>query len=110
MLQNLSAQTFRPYGQVLPGSRRPSHYANYHTISLTPEQSVFYKTTAATWLGPAQGRHALGRPQPGGGGGLVKDGLLRGQGGGVGIGGVGGAAAAGQHLPGGAEGLGGGSR
>jgi len=32
MLQNLSAQTFRPYGQVLPGSRRPSHYANYHTI------------------------------------------------------------------------------
>ena len=59
MLQNLSAQTFRPYGQVLPGSRRPSHYANYHTISLTPEQSVFYKTTASTWLGPAQGMTAL---------------------------------------------------
>ena len=56
--------------------------------------------------GHGQGSHALGRSQPGGGGGLVKDGLLRGQGDGVVVGVVGGAAAAGQYLPIGPEGLG----
>lgn len=59
MLHNLSPQTFHRYGKTLPGSRRPSHYANYHTISLTPEQAIYYQTVAPTWLGPAKGMTAL---------------------------------------------------
>ena len=50
MIQSLNQQVFRHFGTILPDKEQPARYANHHSISLLPEQTVFYQTVADTWL------------------------------------------------------------
>ncbi len=59
MIQSLTAQTFREYGTVLPTREQPPSHCNVHTLTLPPQQAVYYETVGDTWLSQAQGTAVL---------------------------------------------------
>ncbi len=50
MIQSLNAQSFRDFGTILSKSEHPLPYYNHYSVSLLPDQTVFYQTAADTYL------------------------------------------------------------